>query len=110
METTNDSMMIKPQLTRAAGLDIHKKKIVVCYYVAGETQEIKEYNTFTKDLEQLRDDMLGFNIRDCLMESTGVYWIALCSVLLSAGINVRVANARAVKALPKEKTDRKAIQ
>ena len=60
METTNDSMMIKPQLTRAAGLDIHKKKIVVCFYVAGETQEIKEYNTFTKDLEQLRDDMLGF--------------------------------------------------
>ena len=31
METTNDTMMIKPQLSRAAGLDIHKKKIVVCY-------------------------------------------------------------------------------
>ena len=29
MEDTNDSMMIKPQLTHAAGLDIHKKKIVV---------------------------------------------------------------------------------
>lgn len=107
METTNDSMMIKPQLTRAAGLDIHKKKIVACYYVAGETHTIKEYGTFTKDLEQLRDDMLSYNIRDALMESTGVYWIALSSVLLSAGINVRVANARAVKALPKEKTDRK---
>ena len=107
METTNDSMMIKPQLTHAAGLDIHKNKIVVCYYVAAQTQQTKEYGTFTKDLEQIRTDMLGFNIKDCLMESTGVYWIALSSVLLSAGINVRVANARAVKALPKEKTDRK---
>lgn len=107
METTNDSMTIKPQLTRAAGLDIHKKKIVVCYYVAGETQVIKEYGTFTKELEQLRDDMLGYNINDCLMESTGVYWIALCSLLLSAKINARVANARAVKAVPKEKTDKK---
>ena len=104
---TNDSMIIKPQLTRAAGLDIHKNKIVVCYYVAGERQEIKEYATFTRDLEKIPIDMLGYGIRDALMESTGVYWIALASILLTAGIRVRLVNARAVKALPKEKTDRK---
>jgi transposase len=103
----NDSMIIKPQLTRAAGLDIHKKKIVVCYYVAGERQEIKEYGTFTEDLEKIPSDMLGYGIRDALMESTGVYWIALASLLLSRGIRVRLVNARAVKALPKEKTDKK---
>lgn len=104
---TNDSMIIKPQLTRAAGLDIHKKKIVVCYYVAGERQEIKEYGTFTEDLEKIPQDMLGYGIRDALMESTGVYWIALASILLSAGVRVRLVNARAVKNLPKEKTDKK---
>jgi transposase len=107
METTNDSMIIKPQLTRAAGLDIHKNRIVVCYYIAGERQEIREYETFTEDLEKIRDDMLSFGIKDALMESTGVYWIALSSILLSAGIRARVVNARAVKSLPKEKTDRK---
>lgn len=107
METKNDLMIIKPQLTHAAGLDIHKKKIIVFFYVAGKVQQFREYNTFTEDLEKIRDDLQSFNIKDVLMESTGVYWIALSSVLLSAGIRVRVVNARSVKALPKEKTDKK---
>jgi len=100
-------MIIKPQLTHAAGLDIHKKKIIVFFYVAGQVQQFREYGTFTEDLEKIRNDLMGFNIQDALMESTGVYWIALSSVLISAGIRVRVVNARAVKALPKEKTDKK---
>src|SRR6185503_13306355 len=107
METNNDLMIIKPQLTHAAGLDIHKKKIIVFFYVAGQVQQFREYGTFTEDLEKIRNDLMEFNIQDALMESTGVYWIALSSVLLSAGIRVRVVNARAVKALPKEKTDKK---
>lgn len=107
MDETNDLMIIKPQLTHAAGLDIHRKKIIVFYYVAGSVQEYRQYGTFTEDLEKIRNDLVSFNIRDALMESTGVYWIALSSVLLAAGIRVRVVNARAVKALPKEKTDKK---
>lgn len=107
METKTDLMIIKPQLTHAAGLDIHKKKIIVFFYVAGQVQQFGEYGTFTEDLEKIRNDLLNFNIHDALMESTGVYWIALSSVLLTAGIRVRVVNARAVKALPKEKTDKK---
>jgi transposase len=41
------------------------------------------------------------------MESTGIYWIALCSLLLAAGIRVTVVNPRFVKNMPKEKTDKK---
>lgn len=107
METNKDLMIIQPQLTHAAGLDIHKKKIIAFFYVAGERQEFKEYGTYTEDLERLRNDLLSFRIQDVLMESTGVYWIALSSVLLLAGIRARVVNARAVKSLPKEKTDKK---
>ena len=41
------------------------------------------------------------------MESTGVYWVALCAILTTAGIKAHVVNAYFVKNMPKEKTDKK---
>ena len=102
-----DTMNIRPQLQRACGIDIHKDKVSVCYYISGEMEEVKEYGTFTCDLEQIRDALQKYGIKDAIMESTGVYWIALCSLLTAAGIEVRVVNARFVKNMPKEKTDKK---
>ena len=102
-----DTMNIRPQLQRACGIDIHKDKVSVCYYISEEMEEVKEYGTFTCELEQVRDALLHYRIKDVIMESTGVYWIALCSLLMSAGINVRVVNAKFVKNMPKEKTDKK---
>lgn len=104
MET---SMYITPQLTRAAGIDIHKDSFKVCFYILGELEQVKEYRTFTCDLDALRDELLKYGIMDVVMESTGVYWIALCTVLKEAGIRVCVANAMFIKNMPKEKTDRK---
>ena len=101
------SMQILPQHRRAAGLDMHKDLVCACFYVAGEVEEVREYHTFTCDLERVRDDLLALQINHVLMESTGVYWIALCAILTSAGITVHVVNARFVKNMPKEKTDRK---
>ena len=100
-------MNISPQLMRAAGLDIHTKKVSVCFFIAAQKHEVKDYETFTCDLHQIRDDLLAQGINDVIMESTGVYWIALCSILTAAGINVRVVNPRFVKNMPKEKTDKK---
>jgi transposase len=102
-----DTMNIRPQLTRACGIDIHKNKVSICYYIFGEKEEVKEHGTFTLDLEQIRDDMIVHQIKDVIMESTGVYWIALCSILMAAGINVCVVNPRFIKNMPKEKTDKK---
>src|SRR5207247_1890014 len=102
-----DTMNIHPQLTRACGIDVHKDKVSVCYYISGEMEEVKEYGTFTCELEQIRDALLHYQIKDAIMESTGVYWIALCCLLMAAGINVRVVNAKFVKNMPKEKTDKK---
>ena len=105
MQQTN--MHIQPQLDRAAGIDIHTKQLSVCFYDKQKPQLVKDYNTFTCDLHQLRDDLLFQNIRDVIMESTGVYWIALCTILTAVGINVRIVNPRFVKNMPKEKTDKK---
>jgi len=100
-------MNIRPQLERACGIDVHKDKVSVCFYICNRLEEVKDYGTFTCDLEQIRDDILAHEIKDAIMESTGVYWIALCSVLTTGGINVRVVNAKYVKNIPKEKTDKK---
>ena len=100
-------MSIRPQLVRAAGIDIHKDSFKVCFHCEGGPDEVRAYDTFTCDLHQLRDDLLSRGIRDVLMESTGVYWISLCSVLMEAGIEVRVVNGYFIKNMPREKTDRK---
>jgi transposase len=102
-----DTINIRPQLDRACGIDIHKNKVTICYYISNKPQEVREYGTFTCELEQIRDDIVAHNIKDVLMESTGVYWIALCSLLMAAGMNVRVANPLFIKNMPKEKTDKK---
>src|ERR1051325_6016893 len=102
-----DTMNIHPQLTRACGIDVHKDKVSVCFYISKEMEEVKDYGTFTEDLQKVRDAMLEHQIKDAIMESTGVYWIALYCVLTQAGINVRVVNAKFVKNMPKEKTDKK---
>jgi transposase len=101
-------MNIRPQLKRAAGIDIHSKQLSVCFFAADKgIEEVRDYETFTLDLERVRDDLLTHNIRDVIMESTGVYWIALCSILTAAGIRVHIVNPRFVKNMPKEKTDKK---
>lgn len=110
MDTYNNIMDIKPQLERAAGFDIHKETIKACFYVRNEVHEIKEYKTFTSDLLHLRDDMQKYGIEEGIMESTGVYWYALCSILTEAGVKVHVVNAKFVKNMPKEKTDKKDAQ
>jgi transposase len=102
-----DTMNIRPQLMRACGIDIHKNKVSICYYISNSTEEVKEYGTFTLELEQIRDEILSHQIKDVIMESTGVYWIALCSILMAAGIKVCVVNPKFIKNMPKEKTDKK---
>ena len=105
MNTT--SMNIQAQLERAAGLDVHQNKITVYFYIRGTLEEVQNFGTFTCDLEQIRDALQKHQIKDVIMESTGIYWISLCSILTGAGINVRVVNPRFVANMPKEKTDTK---
>jgi len=106
MNTTNN-MSIRQQLERAGGIDIHKNKVTVCTYICNTKEEVKDYGTYSCDLEQIRDDLLGNQIKEVIIESTGIYWIALCSVLTLGGIHVTVVNPKFIKNMPKEKTDKK---
>jgi len=104
---TKANMHFRPQMERAAGIDVHREKLAVCIYIRDQENKEQDYGTFTCDLEHVRDDLLKDHIQDVIMESTGIYWIALCTLLMAAGIRVTVVNPKFVKNMPKEKTDKK---
>ena len=104
----SSEVRLLPQVTKACGLDMHKDKIV-CFISNedGSGQHLAEFGTFSKDLFEIRDLIVSHRVERCLMESTGVYWISLYSILTEAGVNTIVANPQHIKQVPKRKTDRK---
>jgi len=101
------------------GLDVHKESVVACLLkrrsavIPGnaentEDKEIRTYNTFLNDLEELKKWLESENCRDVAMESTGVYWFPVYDVLENAfegNIKILVTNARHMKNVPGKKTD-----
>jgi transposase len=90
----------------ACGIDIGSRQ----FYVDAGEQDIRIFNTFTEDCHALRDYLLSLQINTVAMESTGVYWVILYSVLEEAGIEVFLVNGRDVKNLPGRKSDVKDCQ
>ena len=90
----------------AAGIDIGSKS----FYVDAGEENIRIFPTFTEDCNALRDYLLLQQITTVAMESTGVYWVILYSVLEEAGIEVYLVNGRDVKNLPGRKSDVKDCQ
>lgn len=90
----------------AAGIDIGSKS----FYVDAGEEAIQVFPTFTDDCMALRDYLLSRKITTVAMESTGVYWVVLYSVLEQSGIEVYLVNGRDVKNLPGRKSDVKDCQ
>ena len=63
------------------------------------------FGSFTADLHRMARWLKDCRIATVVMQSTGVYWMALHDVLESHGLQVNVANARHTKTLPGRKTD-----
>lgn len=95
---------------RVAGLDVHKKTVTVCVRVPGEGRERREvvrtFPTFRADLEALRDWLVDLGVTEVVMEATGVFWKPVWVVLEDVGgLELKLVNARHVKAVPGRKTD-----
>lgn len=90
----------------AAGIDVGSKN----FYVDAGAENIRVFPTFTEDCNDLRDYLLTQKVTTVAMESTGVYWVILYSVLEEAGIDVYLVNGRDVKNLPGRKSDVKDCQ
>jgi transposase len=107
-QLTNKDVNIAPQLDKACGLDMHKEKIVGFISCKdGSEQELMEFGTFTCELHKVKDWLQSNQVEHCLMESTGIYWMSLYTILTEVGITVTVANPTHIKQIPKRKTDRK---
>ena len=70
---------------RAAGLDVHQASIVACVLIGRPGQkprkEIRHFGTMTADLEALRAWLLELGVTHVGMESTGVYWKPVHTIL-----------------------------
>ena len=91
--------------TYAAGIDIGSKSHFVAVPEGVDTETVREFSTFTDDLERLADWLISCGITTVAMESTGVYWIPVFEILDSRGLEVILVNARHVKNVPGRKTD-----
>ncbi len=102
--------MISAVVTHCAGIDIGKKIISVCLMVGPADGEpkvvIREYGTFTADLEAMKQWLVQAGCTHVVMESTGSYWKPVFNVL-EGSMGVCLANPEDVKARKGHKTDRK---
>ena len=77
--------MLKIVYRNYAGIDVHKKTIVVTIAKTNE-QDITEYQTksfltFTEDLIKCREWLVSNDTKYVCMESTGKYWIPVFNIL-----------------------------
>ena len=98
---------------RCAGLDVHKKTVVVCVRCADgpgkPRQEVRTFGTMTADLLALSDWLAERGVTHAAMESTGVYWKPVYHVL-EGRFAVVLVNAQHIKQVPGRKTDVKDCQ
>lgn len=92
-------------ISRGCGIDVHEKLIVVTIQGEGLVRATRSFNSFTEDLESLRDWLLENGVTHGAMESTGVYWKPVWNIL-SESVHLILVNARHVKNVPGRKTDK----
>jgi transposase len=68
-------------------------------------QPVQRFGAFTADLYALAEWLRQCQIETVVMESTGVYWIALFAVLEARGFDVKLVDPHAVRHVPGRKTD-----
>ena len=102
--------MLKIVNRNCAGIDVHKKIIVVTIAKTNE-QDITEYQTksfttFTDDLINCREWLVSNDTLDVCMESTGKYWIPVFNIL-EEKCHCIITHPKYVRTIPGKKTDKK---
>lgn len=90
---------------RAAGIDVGSRFHVVAISADLSDEPVQTFQAFTADLQRMADWLCEKGIETVAMESTGVYWVPAYEILEARGIEVVLANAREVSAVPGRKTD-----
>ena len=88
-----------------AGIDVGKRKHYVAVDPSQFEEPVRNFGTFTQDLESMAEWLSSCGVREVAMESTGVYWIPAFEVLDRAGFQVHLVNPRATKQVSGRKSD-----
>lgn len=109
-KTSKSKGMRLPQHLRhinvhAAGIDVGCKSHFVSVPEGSCEQAVREFASFTDDLQQMADWLNACGVTTVAMESTGIYWIPVFEILESKGLEVKLVNARHVKNVPGRKSD-----
>lgn len=89
----------------AAGIDIGCASHFVAIPPDRADESVREFPSYTADLNALADWLKTCDVDTVAMESTGVYWIPLFELLESRGFTVLLVNARHVKNVSGRKSD-----
>jgi transposase len=94
----------------AAGIDVGADAHWVAVPPDRDERPVQCFGAFTADLYALAEWLRQCQIETVVMESTGVYWIALFEVLEERGFDVKLVDPHAVRQVPGRKTDVKDCQ
>jgi transposase len=94
---------------RCAGLDVHKRTVVACALVTQPEgtarRAVRTFGTMTADLVALSDWLRAQQVERVVLESTGVFWWPVFTLLEEGGLDVVLVNPQQVKQVPGRKTD-----
>ncbi|MEJ2108478.1 MAG: IS110 family transposase [Acidobacteriota bacterium] len=89
----------------AAGIDIGSESHFVAIPPDRDASPIREFGSWTTALQEMARWLKEHRIETVVLQSTGVYWIAVQEVLELYGLEVYLVNARGTKNLPGRKSD-----
>src|SRR5438128_6896667 len=89
----------------AAGIDVGATEHWVAVPADRDAQPVQRFGAFTADLYALAAWLRQCQMDTVVMESTGVYWIALFEVLEERGFAVKLVDAHQARQVPGRKTD-----
>jgi len=89
----------------AAGVDCGQKSHFVAVPPERDPEPVREFRTYTTDLQRLAQWLAQCGVKTVAMESTGVYWIPLSEILEQHGFEVVLVNARDVHNVRGRKSD-----
>lgn len=94
--------------THCAGLDVHKRTVVVTIIVPGPNgqpvRKTRSFETVTASVLALSDWLTEHSVTHAAMESTGEYWKPIYNIL-EENFKLILVNAQHIKAVPGRKTD-----
>jgi transposase len=95
----------EPVNQHAAGVDIGSREHWACVPREATERPVRQFGTFTADLEAMAEWFKACGVTSVAMEATGVYWISLFQILERSGLRVLLVNARQTKNVAGRKSD-----